>query len=197
MQSGKVQKILLHICCGPCSITPVQALREEAALVVGFFYRHNIHPFTEMQRRAQTLAEYAEGIELKVIFQEGYDLQGFIRRVVYREADRCPVCYHDRLLAAARLARASRFDAFTTTLLYSKFQRHDLIREIGQAVGREVGIPFAYRDFRTGWKAGIEASKRLGMYRQQYCGCIYSEKERYAQKAGRSQNSDVRSRDIT
>ena len=111
--------------------------------------------------------------------------------MVYRENSRCPVCYHDRLRATARLARASRFDAFTTTLLYSKFQRHELIREIGESVGREVGIPFVYRDFRTGWKAGIETSKRLGMYRQQYCGCIYSEKERYAEKAERGEQPDL------
>jgi predicted adenine nucleotide alpha hydrolase (AANH) superfamily ATPase len=178
-------KILLHTCCGPCAIMPVQTLRDEGALVVGFLYRHNIHPFSEMRRRAQTLADYAASIDLKVIFQEGYDLEGFIRRAVYRENARCTVCYHDRLLAAARLARSSRFDAFTTTLLYSKFQKHETIRDIGLAVGREVGVDFAYRDFRPGWKDGIEASKRLGMYRQQYCGCIYSEKERYYRPAER------------
>ena len=172
-------KILLHICCAPCAITPVQALRDENELVIGFFYRHNIHPFSEMQRRQETLAAYAADIDLKVIHQEGYDLEGFIRRVVYRESARCTICYHDRLQAAARIARKGRFDAFSTTLLYSKFQQHDRIREIGEAVGREVGVPFAYRDFRSGWKEGIERSKQLGMYRQQYCGCIYSEKERY------------------
>jgi predicted adenine nucleotide alpha hydrolase (AANH) superfamily ATPase len=195
MESIKTEKVLLHICCGPCAITPVQALRAEGALVVGFFYRHNIHPFTEMQRRAQTLADYAERIGMKVIFQEGYDLEGFIRRVVYRETRRCMVCYHERLRATARLARASRFDAFTTTLLYSKFQRHELIREIGESVGREIGIPFAYRDFRSGWQEGVETSRRLGMYRQPYCGCIYSEKERYAHEgaAGRRPAAEDRS----
>ena len=175
----RMKKVLLHICCAPCSITTVESLRQEGLAVMGFFYRHNIHPFTEMMRRQEALEAYAASIDLDVIYQEGYDLEGFIRRVVFRESERCRTCYHDRLTAAAHIARHGRFDAFTTTLLYSKFQRHDLIRDMGQAVGREVGVPFLYRDFRSGWKAGIDASRRLGMYRQQYCGCIYSEKERY------------------
>jgi predicted adenine nucleotide alpha hydrolase (AANH) superfamily ATPase len=77
------------------------------------------------------------------------------------------------------MAKRGKFDAFTSTLLYSKFQKHDRIRELGESVARAVGVPFVYRDFREGWKHGVETSKRLGMYRQQYCGCIYSEKERY------------------
>ena len=82
------------------------------------------------------------------------------------------------------MARRGKFDAFTTTLLYSKFQKHEQIRTIGEAVGKAVGVPFHYRDFRTGWSEGVEVSKRLGMYRQQYCGCIYSEKERFYRPSG-------------
>ncbi|MGD9247640.1 MAG: epoxyqueuosine reductase QueH, partial [Desulfobacteraceae bacterium] len=75
-----------------------------------------------------------------------------------------------------------KFDAFSTTLLYSKFQQHETIRSIGHAVGQDVGISFLYQDFRVGWKEGVERSKQLKMYRQSYCGCIYSEKERYFNK---------------
>lgn len=172
-------KILLHICCGPCAIQPVADLRTEEHAVMGFFYPHNIHPYTECRRRREALESYAESAGLKVIWGEGYEVENFLRNTAFREADRCAYCYHDRLRSAALMARRGRFDGYTTTLLYSKFQQHDLIRSIGESVEKETGVPFLYRDFRGGWKAGIEASKRLGLYRQQYCGCIYSEKERF------------------
>ncbi len=172
-------KLLLHMCCGPCTIFPLKVLREENIEVMGFFYRHNIHPYTECLRREETLKQYADAEEFRVICQDTYEMEAFIQSVVFREAHRCRHCYHDRLAAAARVARKGKFDGFSSTLLYSRFQNHDLIREIGEAIGKKMGIPFFYRDFRTGWKEGVETSKALGMYRQQYCGCIYSEKERY------------------
>ena len=150
--------------------------------VMGFFYRHNIHPYTECLRRQETLQRYADQINLRIICQEGYDLEGFIQNVVYRETDRCAYCYHDRLRTTALVAKRGKFDYFTSTLLYSKFQKHDTIRSIGESVGRSIGIPFLYKDFRSGWQEGIKTSKDLKMYRQQYCGCIYSEKERYYQQ---------------
>jgi predicted adenine nucleotide alpha hydrolase (AANH) superfamily ATPase len=146
---------------------------------MGFFYRHNIHPYTECLRRQETLHSYAQQIDLRVIYQEDYDLEGFIQNVVYREEDRCSYCYHDRLRTTALLAKRGKFDYFSSTLLYSKFQKHDRIKSIGESVGRSTGIPFFYEDFRTGWKEGINTSRELEMYRQQYCGCIYSEKERF------------------
>ncbi len=119
---------------------------------MGFFYRHNIHPYTECLRRQETLAAYAESIDFKVIYQDGYDLEGFLQRAVFRESSRCEICYHDRLTAAARVAGKGKFDAFSSSLLYSRFQNHEMIRDIGESVGKTVGIPFHYRDFRSGWK---------------------------------------------
>jgi hypothetical protein len=150
--------------------------------VMGFFYRHNIHPFQECQKREETLKQYAQTIELKVIYQQDYKLEEFLQSVVFREKDRCRYCYYDRLKATAQVARKGKFDAFSTTLLYSKFQNHDRIIETGEAIARKYDVKFFYQDFREGWKSGIEESKQLGMYRQQYCGCIYSEKERYFKK---------------
>lgn len=172
-------KILIHICCAPCAIYPVKMLRSEDFEVMGFFYRHNIHPFTECLKRQEAVESYSSSIGMEVIYQKGYDLEGFIRNVVFRESQRCSYCYHDRLRSTALVAKRGKFDYFTSTLLYSKFQKHDRIKSIGEAVGRSVGVKFFYNDFRTGWKEGIETSKQLGLYRQQYCGCIYSEKERY------------------
>jgi predicted adenine nucleotide alpha hydrolase (AANH) superfamily ATPase len=172
-------KVLLHICCANCAIYPIKNMREEGLEVMGFFYRHNIHPYTECLKRQQALEAYAEQIKLKVIYQEGYDLEGFIQNVVFRESERCNYCYHDRLRSTALLARRGKFDYFSSTLLYSKQQKHELVRSMGESIGKSVGVPFLYRDYREGWKEGIERSKQIGLYRQQYCGCLYSEKERY------------------
>jgi predicted adenine nucleotide alpha hydrolase (AANH) superfamily ATPase len=172
-------KALLHICCANCAIYPINNMREEGLEVMGFFYRHNIHPYTECLRRQEALEAYAEKIKLKVIYQEGYDLEGFIQNVAFRESERCNYCYHDRLRSTALLAKRGKFDYFSSTLLYSKHQQHELIRSMGESIGKSVGVPFLYRDYREGWKEGIECSKQMGLYRQQYCGCIYSEKERF------------------
>lgn len=176
-------KLLLHICCAPCSIYPLEQLRAAQHAVTGFFYAHNIHPYTEYQRRRQALENYAPTVDLKVIYQKSYDLEEFLRQMVFRESRRCAICYHARLLATAQIARRGLFDAFSSTLLYSTFQQHDTLRELGEAVSREVGIPFYYQDFRRGWQEGVTASRRLGMYRQPYCGCIYSEKDRFYRPA--------------
>lgn len=175
-------KILLHTCCAPCSIHPVKFLREQGLDVMGFFYKHNIHPYTECLKRKEALESYSKKINLRVIYQEGYDLEGFIRNVVFRESNRCSYCYHERLRSTALVAKRGRFDYFTSTLLYSRFQKHDIIKSMGESIGKSVGVKFYYQDFRTGWKNGIEESKSIGLYRQQYCGCIYSEKERYYKK---------------
>ena len=172
-------KILLHICCAPCAIYPVQVLTGGEHEVQGFFYNPNIHPYQEFTRRTAALEDYAALLNLPVIWDRTYDLEGFLRQVVFREAERCRFCYYLRLTAAARTAREAACDAFTSTLLYSKYQKHELIREIGEQVAREADLPFYYEDFRQGWQTGQTQSKELGLYRQPYCGCIYSERERY------------------
>ena len=192
-------KVLLHTCCAPCAIYPVKTLRAEGLDVMGFFYRYNIHPYSECLKRQETLQFYADQIDLRVIFQEGYDLEKFIQNVVYREKDRCNYCYHDRLRSTALLAKRGKFDYFSSTLLYSKYQKHEIIKSMGDSIGKSVGIPFLYEDFRTGWKEGIEASKNLDLYRQQYCGCVYSEKERFYRETKKIQplrHEGTKKRDI-
>jgi predicted adenine nucleotide alpha hydrolase (AANH) superfamily ATPase len=175
-------RILLHTCCGPCTIYPLKYLREHDFEVTGYFYNPNIHPYTEWRKRRDTLAEYARDNDLPVIFDESYELEEFLRQAAYREGSRCRVCYHTRLKRAATVAGRGKFDYFTTTLLVSPFQKHELIREIGEEAARESGVPFYYADYRPGYKEATAISKDLGMYRQQYCGCIYSEKERYCRQ---------------
>ncbi len=179
-------KLLLHACCGPCTIYPLQVLRKKDIQVMGFFFRHNIHPFTECRKREETLRQYADAQDVKMIWQQEYDLETFLRSVVFREKDRCRYCYHARLTATAKIAKKGKFDGFSSTLLYSRFQNHALIRETAEAVAKETGVDFFYHDFREGWKQGIAESKAMGMYRQSYCGCIYSEKDRYYRPAKKS-----------
>ena len=172
-------KILLHSCCGPCTIFPLRRLRGQQWDVYSLFYNPYIQPYQEFQRRLATLQDFAAQENFKLIVRPDYDLEGFLRQTVFREQHRCITCYSARLEATARLARKSRFDAFTTTLLYSKQQKHALVRSIAEEASRKFGIPFHYEDFRAGWQEGQEAARQSGMYRQQYCGCIYSERDRF------------------
>ena len=117
-----------------------------------------------------------------MVYRDEYLLEEFLRNVSHRVEERCPYCYSIRLEATAREARRNGFDQFSTTLLQSTQQNHLLIKETGERLAKEVGIPFYYEDFRQGWRKGVEVSKTMGLYRQQYCGCIYSEKERFLNK---------------
>lgn len=175
-------KLLLHTCCGPCSIYPVSVLRQEGHDLTGYFYNPNIHPLTEFRKRLETLQGYAGRVDLPLIVDEKYELDEYLRQVVFREGDRCRVCYAMRLRKAAEAAIKGEYDAFTTTLLVSPYQTHEQIREIGTAIGVETGIPFLYLDFRPGYREATRISREENMYRQQYCGCIYSERDRYAAK---------------
>ena len=175
-------KILLHMCCANCALYPFQKLKKEGHEVFGFFYNPNIQPYQEYIKRREAVKKIEDLLEIRMIYQDRYELEEFLRKVVFREAERCRICYYLRLMATARIARKGKFKAFTSTLLGSKHQNHNLIKEIGLAAGKESGIAFYYSDFREGWAQGREMSKKLGLYRQQYCGCIYSEKERYFKK---------------
>jgi len=150
--------------------------------VFGFFYNPNIHPYQEYRKRLKTVKDYSGKIDLRMIYRDEYRLEEFLQNVVFRESERCRYCYYSRLKSAAKTAKKGKFDFFSTTLLYSKSQNHKGIQEIGEGLAMEYGVKFLYEDFREGWKEGIEVSKKLGLYRQQYCGCIYSEKERYLER---------------
>jgi predicted adenine nucleotide alpha hydrolase (AANH) superfamily ATPase len=171
--------ILLHICCANCAIYPVKILREQNHQVTGFFFNPNIHPYQEFKRRLDTVRDYAERTELPMAYRDDYLLEEFLAQTAAAPGHRCGYCYHLRMEETARFAAGNGFEGFSTSLLYSRFQNHETIREYGQALGQRYGLVFHYQDFRAGWKEGIDTSKAMGLYRQQYCGCIYSEKDRY------------------
>jgi predicted adenine nucleotide alpha hydrolase (AANH) superfamily ATPase len=177
--------LLFHICCGPCATAPVQGLLQAGHQVTGFFYNPNIHPYVEFNKRLEAVRQYAGQAALPVIYHDEYDLRGFLRRVLFREDERCRFCYFMRFHRTAVVAKNGSFDAFTSTLLASPHQDHELIRSIAGQVSAEVGIPFHYQDFRETYKESYDLSKRYDLYRQSYCGCIFSEYERYAGKKNR------------
>jgi len=178
--------LLVHACCGPCSITVFGALKDRGGDIRGFYYNPNIHPLTEYLRRKEALAAVGERLGVGVDFADAeYDPAVFLRQAAFREKDRCRSCYSLRLDRAARQAREQGMEGFTSTLLYSKYQDHEAIRAAGEAASQAYGIPFVYEDFRLGWEEGIRLSKQWELYRQPYCGCIYSEFDRYRKKLGR------------
>lgn len=179
-KSLRMRRILLHSCCGPCTLYPLKALREQEWSVHGFFYNPHIQPYLEFQKRLDVLQSLAKQEELHLIVRRDYEVDRFFRNVAFREQDRCLYCCSLRIEATARLASKSRFDAFSTTLLYSKHQKHGLITSIGRTAAKKYGVPFHYEDFRVGWREGQDRARSLNLYRQQYCGCIYSEWERFA-----------------
>jgi len=183
-------KILLHICCANCAIYPLERMKEKGDEAVGYFFNPNIHPFQEYQKRLDALKQYSERVGLKVIYRDEYLLEEFLKNVSHRVEERCQYCYSVRLETTACEAKKQSFDGFSTTLLQSTHQNHALIKETGERLAREIGIPFYYEDFRQGWRKGMEVSKAMELYRQQYCGCIYSEKERFM-KSNKMSNNKV------
>ena len=128
-------KILFHICCAPCAIYPVKEMRSSGMTVTGYFFNHNIHPFLEYRKRLETVQEYAAKIDLDVIYRDEYRLEDFLEAVAGSPQERCLYCYSSRLEAVAAAAVKGGFDAYSSSLLYSRFQKHDLIRELGEQIG--------------------------------------------------------------
>lgn len=172
-------KLLVHVCCAPCFCFVDKRLKEEGHEVTGFFYNPNIHPAAEFGLRLEALRKYSALKGTPVVFRGEYapaEIEKWAKAAFSGEL-RCGGCYDVRLREAALYAKEHKFDAFTTTLLYSIYQKHDLVRAAGERIATEVGIPFLYEDFRPGWREGISISKELGLYRQKYCGCFLSEAE--------------------
>ncbi len=178
-------KLLLHICCANCVLYPLKSMREKGIQVKGFWFNPNIHPYTEYKMRLEALKELERLWRVDIIYRDLYGLEEFIRRVVYEEKNRCEFCYSWRLQETAKTAKAMGMDAFSSSLLVSPYQKFDIIIEKGRELQERFDIEFFEEDFREGWKEGMRISKELGLYRQKYCGCIYSEQERYLHKGRR------------
>ncbi len=175
-----MNSVLIHSCCAHCAAYTAQYWREQGYEVSTLWYNPNIHPYMEHQHRLEAMQSLAQETNLPLIVAEGYGIIDYFRQVVGHEDQRCQYCFKLRLSKTAETARQMGFSAFTTTLLISPHQKHHLIHEIGNELAKEKDIPFLYTDLRKRYSDSRRMTKGLDLYRQQYCGCVYSEWERYA-----------------
>ena len=171
--------LLLHICCACCLCAPLRELRKEGFKVTGLFYNPNIHPFLEFRKRIKALRVFQESDPIPVIYQEDYGIREYLKNVNYEGEDRCADCYAMRLNYTAEYAKRNGFDAFTSTMLFSVYQNHEQLKMISENLSDEYGIDFVYRDYRHLSECSHDIAKKKMIYRQGYCGCIFSEYERY------------------
>jgi predicted adenine nucleotide alpha hydrolase (AANH) superfamily ATPase len=177
-----MSKILIHTCCAHCAAYTAEYWRQQDYDVGAYWYNPNIHPYTEHQDRLESMRTLAEKTDLPLIIEEGYDMVEYFRRVAGDESNRCRHCFELRLSKTAEIAKQEGYDAFTTTLLISPHQQHEVLKETGENVAREHGIEFFYADLRKRYSDSRHITKPMDLYRQQYCGCLYSELERYTEK---------------
>ncbi len=183
-------RILIHACCGPCSLVPISLLREEGWDPTLFFFNPNIHPAEEWKKRLDALRVVSEKLGVPLL-EEGTDPDpaAWVSALggIVQEGSRCLLCYRPRLRRTADIAADMGFDAFTTSLLYSRYQHHDAIRSEAEQAASLHGSAFMYRDFRPWWYDGIRMSKDLGIYRQKWCGCVLSMGEALRQQCEAAQ----------
>jgi predicted adenine nucleotide alpha hydrolase (AANH) superfamily ATPase len=175
-------KLLMHMCCSNCSLYPLQNFLSKGIDVTGFWFNPNIHPYSEYSSRLASLEKLQQLWKLDVEYADEYHLDDFLAGVVNAGTNRCYFCYSLRLEKTALSARKMGLDGFTSSLLASPYQKFDMIIQIGEETGRRHGIPFHCEDVRQGWNVSKSLALELGLYRQKYCGCIYSEMERYLKK---------------
>ena len=173
-------KLLMHACCAPCSVYCIDTLRNEGIEPTLYWYNPNIHPYKEYETRRDCLKMYAKKININAIFEDVYGLDEFCKNVSNNINSRCvDYCYPVRLKRTFEYAKQNGYDAVTTTLLYSIYQNHNYIKKLMDTYSKEYGIQFLYRDFRYGFWEGHDKAMEEWLYMQKYCGCIFSEEDRY------------------
>lgn len=174
-------KLLLHICCGPCLIYPLQQLRLKGIEVEGVFYNPNIHPLSEYKKRREAVEGFSRTADIKVIYPD-YKPEEFFQAVSPypnllpqgEREKRCSLCWRMRLEKTAALAKENGFACFSSTLLVSPYQNQEVLRNTGDEVSKDTGMNFYYEDFRPGFRQAHQQAASKGMYCQKYCGCVYS-----------------------
>lgn len=179
------QKLLLHVCCGPCSSAVLELLTKYFDITL-YYYNPNIYPSEEYTKREQELHKVVSGLHMDVqVISEEYDPTVFYSLVRGHEADpeggeRCKLCYHLRMEQAVKYAKEHAYDLFTTTLSISPYKHSDTLNEIGFDLEKEYGVPYLYSDFKknNGYLRSCQITRELGIYRQDYCGCVFSFRSR-------------------
>jgi predicted adenine nucleotide alpha hydrolase (AANH) superfamily ATPase len=178
-----MMKILLHTCCAPCLIYPLDQLKKKGFEVRAIFYNPNIHPLGEYLHRRREVEKIAQAQNLQVFYPE-YRVREFFQAVYHHEdkGERCPLCWRLRLKKTAEIAKANNIEAFTSTLLVSPYQDQSMLKIIGDDIAKEYALNFYYEDFRPGFRQAHKEAKEQGIYCQNYCGCLYSEIERQSRQ---------------
>lgn len=171
--------LLVHVCCGCCAAAILEPLRRFGRSAL-YFFNPNIQPLLEFRRRLKSVQVLADHERLDLVVDERYDPKGWLGAVPWERPARCLACYRLRLAATAALAAERGFSHLSTTLLASVHQDHEAVRRIGQEEAAARGLQFHYEDWRPLAPRGHEEAKRRSLYRQQYCGCLFSEEERFA-----------------
>lgn len=161
------------MCCGPCAMFPIRELLEGGGDVTLFFYNPNIHPLVEWERRFDNAKRVAEHYRLPLIVDNRSHSYEWRARENDGD-DRCHFCYETRLARVVREAAANGFDAVSSTLLVSPYQKREIILEVGAKLSTEAGISFIPYDWRDGFREGQAMARAIGLYRQKYCGCVVS-----------------------
>ncbi len=176
-------KLLMHTCCAPCSVYCIESLKTEKIEPTLYWFNPNIHPYIEYKTRRDTLMEYAKMVNLELVINENYGLQNFCKKVIGDLENRCVnYCYPVRVEETAKYAKENGYDAFTSTLFVSPYQKHEELKKVCEQMAKKYGVDFLYRDFRVGFREGQQKARELGLYMQKYCGCVFSEEERYAKQ---------------
>lgn len=173
------EKLLLHVCCGPCASASIPAFQARGAEVTGFFYNPNIHPLLEYRRRLTGARDVAALTDVALVEDVAYDPAAWFAAVGPGDDSRCARCIALRLDRAAAEAAALGCGSFSTTLAISPWQDHEAIRAGGQEASERHGPDFVYEDLRPLYPESRRLSRQWGLYRQKYCGCLISEWERY------------------
>ena len=190
-----MKKILMHTCCAPCSTYVIKKLREEGYEdITSYWYNPNIQPYDEYKHRLETLKEYTKMVNVNLIVHEHYDLKEFLQATINYKGIRCEYCYRSRLEMSVKFAKENGYDCFTTTLLVSPYQKHDLLKKVCEDLSKEYDIEFIYYDFREGYYEGQQMAKEAGLYRQKYCGCIFSRDEAEFQRDAFKKKEEERHR---
>ncbi len=175
-------RLLLHTCCAPCLIGPLEDLKSGGFEVAAFFYNPNIHPLLEFRKRIKAIRTLESALDFSLFLDEEYGLREFLDSVNWKDniAGRCKGCYRMRLNETARMAVKLGINVFSTTLLSSRHQNHEDVRRAGESASAAYGPRFFYKDMRSLSVKSHEEARRRSIYRQKYCGCIFSEMERYS-----------------
>lgn len=173
-----IMRLLLHTCCAPCLTYSAKVFKEEYESVTALWFNPNIHPFKEYEKRFKALEDYEYEVDMEILYLDNYDLERFLKGAIESEP-RCRFCYRLRLGRTAELAAERDFEHISTTMTISPYQDHELIKEVGNEVAEENNVQFVYKDLRDGFSKHHEMANEMGLYKQSYCGCIFSEKDRY------------------